>query len=113
LTAFAPLAGFVLMTISLAVWRRKLGAVPLVAMIYAGAISAMAIVAMWLPWAGWPAMIGAVSFLASDLILAAELFRLPPDASARRWTAPVVWWTYVAAQALIICGVINVVQARG
>lgn len=113
LSAFAPLAGFVLVTIGLAAWRRKLGAVPLVAMIYAGAISAMAIAAMWLPWIGWTAMIGAVSFLASDLVLAAELFRLPPDAPARRWTAPVVWWTYVAAQALIICGVINVVQARG
>jgi uncharacterized membrane protein YhhN len=82
-------------------------------MIYAGTISAMAIAAMWLPWVGWPAMIGAVSFLVSDLVLAAELFRLPPDTPARRWTAPIVWWTYAAAQALIICGVINVVQARG
>jgi hypothetical protein len=49
----------------------------------------------------------------SDLVLAAELFRLPAGAAARRWTAPVVWWTYVAAQALIICGVISVVQAKG
>ncbi len=112
LTAFAPLAGFVLSTIALAVWRRKLGAVPLAAMIYAGAISAMAIAAMWLPWVGWPAMIGAISFLVSDLVLAAELFRLPTDAPARRWTAPVVWWTYVAAQVLIVAGVIVVALAR-
>lgn len=112
LTAFAPLAGFVLSTIALAVWRRKLGAVPLAAMIYAGAISAMAIAAMWLPWVGWPAMIGAISFLVSDLVLAAELFRLPTDAPALRWTAPVVWWTYVAAQVLIVAGVIVVALAR-
>lgn len=112
LTAFAPLAGLVVATIALAIWRRKLGAVPLVAMIYAGAISAMAIAAMWLPWVGWPAMIGAVSFLTSDLVLAAELFRLPADAPARRWTAPVVWWTYVAAQVLIVAGVVAVVLAR-
>jgi uncharacterized membrane protein YhhN len=36
LIAFAPLAGLVLATIVLAGWRRKLGAVALVAMIYAG-----------------------------------------------------------------------------
>jgi len=112
LIAFAPLAGLVLATIVLAGWRRKLGAVAMAAMTYAGAISAMAVAAMWLPWVGWLAMIGAVSFLASDLVLAAELFRLPADSPARRWTAPVVWWTYVAAQVLIIAGVIVVALAR-
>ena len=112
LVAFAPLAGLVLAAIVLAGWRRKLGAVALVAMIYAGAISTMAVAAMWLPWVGWPAMIGAASFLVSDLVLAAELFRLPADSPARRWTAPVVWWTYVAAQVLIIAGVIVVALTR-
>lgn len=111
LSAFAPLGALLLAVIVLSAWRRKLGAVPLVAMVYAGAISAMAIAAMWLPWPGWPAMIGAVSFLVSDLVLAAELFRLPGDAPARRWTAPLVWWTYVAAQVLIVVGVLLV--ARG
>lgn len=108
ISAFAPLGALLLAAIVLAAWQRKLGAVPLVAMIYAGAISTMAIAAMWLPWVGWPAMIGAVSFLVSDLVLAAELFRLPADAPARRWTAPVVWWTYVAAQIAIIAGVLLV-----
>jgi uncharacterized membrane protein YhhN len=73
----------------------------------------MGVAAMWLPWAGWPAMIGALLFLTSDFALAAELFRLSPNAPVRRITAPVVWWTYVAAQALIVWGVINLVQARG
>lgn len=112
LTAFAPLAALALAALGLAIWRRKLGAVPLVAMIYAGAITAMAVAAMWLPWIGWLAMVGAVSFLVSDLVLAAELFRLPTDANVRRLTAPVVWWTYVAAQALIVAGVISIVLAE-
>ncbi len=109
LIAFAPLGGVALAALSLAGWRRNLGALPLVAMIYAGAITTMAITAMWLPWAGWPAMIGAASFMVSDLVLAAELFRLSSEAPARRLTAPLVWWTYVAAQTLIVTGVICVI----
>lgn len=112
LIAFAPLGGLLLLAVILAAWRRKLGAVPLVAMVYAGAIVAMAIAAMWLPWAGWLAMLGAVSFLVSDLVLAGELFRLPENAPARRWTTPVVWWTYVAAQTLIVAGVLVLVAER-
>lgn len=79
-----------------------LGVVP-----YAIAITAMACMAMWLPWAAWPAMLGAASFLTSDFVLATELFRLPPDAPVRRITAPVVWWTYAAAQVLIVAGVMQ------
>ncbi len=73
---------------------------------YAIAITAMASMAMWLPWIGWPAMVGAALFVVSDFVLATELFRLPPDAAVRRITAPVVWWTYVAAQALIVTGIL-------
>ena len=78
---------------------------------YAIAITAMGVMAMWLPWIGWPASLGALLFLTSDFVLAAELFRLPADAPARRFTAPVVWWTYATAQVLIVWGVINLVQA--
>lgn len=74
---------------------------------YAIAITGMAVAAMWLPWLGWPAMFGAVLFLASDLVLAAELFRLPPEAPARRFTAPFVWWSYAAAQLLIVWGALQ------
>ncbi len=112
IVALAPLAAIPIAAITLALWRRKLGDMPLAAMVYAGAIITMAIAAMWLPWIGWPAMLGAISFLISDLVLAAELFRLPTDAPARRLTPPLVWWTYVAAQTLIITGVICVVLAR-
>ena len=59
-----------------------------------------------MPWDGWPAMLGAILFVVSDFVLATELFRLPEDAPVRRITAPVVWWTYVGAQALIVTGIL-------
>lgn len=94
------------------VWMApKLGWMAIAVVPYAIAITAMGVMAMWLPWIGWPASLGALLFLTSDFVLAAELFRLPADAPARRFTAPVVWWTYATAQVLIVWGVINLVQA--
>ena len=94
------------------VWMApKLGWMAVAVVPYAVAITAMGAAATWLPWTGWPAMLGAVSFLVSDFVLAAELFRLPADALARRVTAPIVWWTYAAAQVLIVWGVIRLVEA--
>jgi uncharacterized membrane protein YhhN len=99
-------------TLAFLVWMApKLGWMALGVVPYAIAITAMAAMAMWLPWAGWPAMLGAISFVISDLVLATELFRLPPDAPARRITAPVVWWTYAAAQALIVLGIVLIFNA--
>jgi uncharacterized membrane protein YhhN len=79
-----------------------LGVVP-----YTIAITAMACAAMWQEWRAWPAMLGATLFVISDLVLSAELFRIPEDASIRRVTAPVVWWTYAGAQALIVIGLLS------
>lgn len=76
---------------------------------YSIAITGMAVQAVWLPWAGWPAMLGALLFMTSDFVLATELFRLPADAPVRRITAPVVWWTYAASQLLIVTGIVAVV----
>jgi uncharacterized membrane protein YhhN len=89
----------------------KLGWMALGVVPYAIAITAMGVAAMWLPWVGWPASLGALLFLVSDFVLAAELFRLPADAPVRRITAPVVWWTYAAAQVLIVAGLVLLVQA--
>lgn len=100
-----------LAALTLGAVRRDLGAVRLGGMVYAGAITLMALAAMWLPWVGWPASLGALLFLTSDFVLAAELFRLPADAPIRRVTAPIVWWTYAAAQVLIITGLILIVRA--
>ncbi|HVK81758.1 MAG TPA: lysoplasmalogenase, partial [Verrucomicrobiae bacterium] len=88
----------------------KLGWMALGVVPYAIAITLMGVAAVWLPWPGWPAMIGALSFLVSDFVLAAELFRLSPNSPARRITAPMVWWTYAAAQILIILGVLLLAQ---
>ena len=73
---------------------------------YVLAIAAMGLTALTAPPALWPVLAGAALFIASDTALAAEtfVFREAP----RRWTAPFVWSTYFAGQALIasawICG---------
>jgi uncharacterized membrane protein YhhN len=104
---YAAMALIIATALAFLIWMGpKLGWMALGVVPYAIAITGMACMAMWMPWAGWPAMIGAISFLVSDFVLAGELFRLPPDAPARRITAPVVWWTYVAAQVLIVWGVV-------
>jgi uncharacterized membrane protein YhhN len=104
---YAAMALIIASTLGFLIWMGpKLGWMALGVVPYAIAITAMACMAMWMPWAGWPAIIGAISFLVSDFVLAAELFRLPADAPQRRITAPVVWWTYVAAQVLIVWGVV-------
>jgi uncharacterized membrane protein YhhN len=73
---------------------------------YAAAIAGMAAMSFWLPWAAWPGMAGAALFVISDGVLAFELFALPADAPVRRLTAPLVWWTYAGALALIAVGVL-------
>jgi uncharacterized membrane protein YhhN len=100
-------------SIGFLIWMApKLGWMALGVVPYAIAITAMASAAMWMPWTGWPAMLGAASFVVSDFVLATELFRLPEDTPVRRITAPVVWWTYVAAQALIVTGILLVAAAH-
>ncbi len=88
----------------------KLGPMAAAVIPYAIAICAMACAALMLPWRGWPAMIGVASFLTSDFVLSAELFRLAPNDPARRITVPVVWWTYAAAQLLIAWGIVRVLS---
>jgi len=114
LPRYLAMGAVMLTAIVFLIWMApKLGWMALGVVPYALAITGMGVAAMWLPWPGWPAMLGALLFLVSDFVLATELFRLPADAPVRRITAPIVWWTYVAAQALIIWGVINLVLARG
>lgn len=108
---YVATALIIVTAIGFLIWMApKLGWMALGVVPYSVAITAMACAAMWLPWIGWPAMLGVISFLTSDFVLAAELFRLPPEAPIRRITAPVVWWTYAAAQVLIVVGIM---QLRG
>lgn len=113
LPRYVAMGAVIATAVAFLVWMApKLGWMAVAVIPYAIAIAAMGAAAMWLPWTGWPAAIGAVSFLVSDFVLAAELFRLPADAPARRVTGPVVWWTYAAAQVLIVWGVIRLVEAN-
>jgi len=86
--------------------RRDLGLIKLAGMAYGAVAVQMALMSFWLPWVAWPAMLGAILFVVSDGVLSTELFRMAPQAPARRWTGPVVWWSYVAAQALIVIGLL-------
>jgi uncharacterized membrane protein YhhN len=105
---YAAVAVIVAAALGFLIWMGpKLGKMAFAVIPYSIAITAMACAAMRLPWPAWPSMIGVVSFLTSDFVLAAELFRLDADAPVRRVTAPVVWWTYVAAQVLIVAGVMQ------
>lgn len=104
------LGAFVLFTAFMGWTRRELGGLRLAGMTYAGAILLMVVQSFWVPWAGWPAMVGAVLFLLSDLVLAAELFRLPANAPVRDITGSVVWWTYASAQILIVAGILLMVM---
>lgn len=104
---YVAMALIIAASLGFLVWMGpKLGWMALGVVPYALAITAMACMATWLPWAAWPAILGVVLFLISDFVLAAELFRLSPDAPVRRITVPVVWWTYAAAQALIVWGIV-------
>lgn len=107
LPRYIAMAALIATSIGFLVWMApKLGWMALGVVPYAIAITAMAAMAMWMPWDGWPAMLGAVLFVVSDFVLATELFRLPEDTPVRAVTAPVVWWTYVGAQALIVTGIL-------
>jgi len=104
---YVAMGALIAISLGFLIWMApKLGWMAFGVVPYAAAITGMACAAMWLPWVGWPAMVGAVLFVVSDFVLAVELFRLPADAPVRRVTAPIVWWTYVAAQALIVTGIL-------
>jgi len=77
-------------------WR-ALGPLRPAVVVYAAALAAMVATAFTLPKVLWPAMVGALCFMASDALLSAELFKQIRS----RLTAQAVWWLYYAAQASI------------
>lgn len=83
-------------------WRRA-GALrgPVVA--YVAVIALMGLAALTLP-VPHPGQGAALLFVASDALLAAELFLLPAASAARAWTPRLVWPLYWAAQALFLWG---------
>lgn len=67
-------------------------------------ISAMAFAALGLPAAWWASRLGALLFVASDLMLALEMFVLPDGHGARPPLQRALWAAYFGGQALILWG---------
>jgi uncharacterized membrane protein YhhN len=63
-----------------------------------------ALLSLGLPTSLWLVTVGALLFMTSDAILSGELFKLPEDSPARRWSAPAVWVLYWVGQAAITAG---------
>lgn len=102
-----PLAAIVLVaiTVSTELWLiPHTGAMKWPVRAYVLIILTMGLSALTLPWAAWPAIIGAGLFTLSDLILSVELFRLGPDHRLTPVASKLVWITYISAQAGLFWG---------
>jgi len=79
---------------------RHAGALRVAVLGYVPVIAGMGLAAMTLPAMGplWLALPAAILFMASDTVLATELFLLRPDHSLRKITPFVIWAFYWAAQ---------------
>lgn len=94
---------FVALALSTEVWLTPhTGALKAPVRIYVLLICAMAVAAVNLPAELRFASLGAVAFVASDLILAIQMFRLGKMRALSTWAGYVLWLLYVAAQALIL-----------
>ncbi len=72
---------------------------------YVAVITLMALAALTLPAARWPALLGALLFLLSDLLLALELFVLSGK-GPKRAAGYALWSAYWSGQALILWGMV-------
>lgn len=91
--------------VALAAWLwPDLGALRVPVTIYMVLVSLTALLALGLPDSLWLVTIGALLFMTSDALLAGELFKLPEDSPARRWSTPAVWLLYWGGQAAITAG---------
>jgi len=73
---------------------------------YVAIISAMGLAALHLPATHGLAMIGAGLFVASDLVLSVELFRMNENSPQARTASHVVWPLYWIGQGLILVGMV-------
>lgn len=74
---------------------------------YVGVICGMGLAALSLPSHLGMALIGALAFMASDTLLAVQLFRMPPDTRWNRVVSPLLWALYWGAQLLITVAVVG------
>ena len=73
--------------------------------LYTGVILMMGAAAIALPGAYWLATLGALMFIASDVILSLLLFRQPKDQPANVPASLAVWGLYFGGQVLIALGI--------
>ena len=89
--------------VAILIWLQPgMGELRVPATIYNGIIMVMAIIAC-LSKARWLAVIGALLFVASDSLIALDLFKDYDPA----WRGPAVWISYVAAQFCLTLGLIR------
>jgi uncharacterized membrane protein YhhN len=84
-----------------------LGALKPAVAAYGLAIVAMVTTSLLLPGPRWPATLGALAFMASDAILAFDLFKGAKLAGSSRLTGWAVWFLYFGGQALIAYGMLR------
>jgi uncharacterized membrane protein YhhN len=109
----AGMAATILLALGLLRWLwPELGKLRSAVVAYVVAITAMVSTSFLLPAALWPAMVGAVAFMASDAILAGELFRKAKLAGSQRLTDWAVWFLYYGGQALIAYAVLEACCSR-
>lgn len=75
--------------------------------LYVALIAGMGASALALPGGFLPALIGAGVFLASDTLLAIQLFRLSPESRWQKVFARALWVLYYLAQLLIMWAIIG------
>lgn len=76
--------------------------------LYGAVILMMGAAAIALPETFWPVTIGALMFIASDSILAHQLFCRPAEARPNKMASYAVWFLYFFGQAAIMLGIAGI-----
>lgn len=104
--AVAPLIALAAAVMLIQLWR-SLGALKPAVVLYVLAIVVMVTTSLLLPRLRWPATIGALAFMASDAVLAFDLFKGAKLLGSPRLTAWAVWFLYFGGQAMIAWGMLR------
>lgn len=83
----------------------SLGKMRVPVIVYGAVILMMGAAAFELPFANWLVALGALMFIASDALLANELFHRPAGEAARKLPSIALWFLYFFGQAAITLGV--------
>jgi uncharacterized membrane protein YhhN len=101
------LAALVIMAQSTVIWLLPhTGGLKRPVAAYVAIISAMGLAALHLPGTHGLAMLGAGLFVASDLVLSVELFRMQDGSANARIASHAVWPLYWIGQGLILVGIL-------